>query len=340
MGSLMSTSPFDRSARAARVVLLAAAALTAAALVTGLAGPARAAYQGSDGKIAFVRHGDIYVIKSDGSGLAKLAGGGHDAGPRWSPDGQRIAYLDDGNLWLMNANGSHKSQITDAAPHVSDSRPSWSPNGRYLAFVATRRHHRYGYLTRYDTVTGKFASFTDTIAPEGLIKVAARPAPVAWSVKLPGYPILFEGAAAQCKSPFRHCLDLLGLSSQSQYKNGFPSLEYGHKSATRFTDPDWQPSPSGDPTTAFLATQEKCPGGHCTPVGINFELSASPILPGAYQAVFAPLGDELTYVMKVRGKQEIFTANAGPGAPPGADPHLLTPGSQPDWQPTAPFPPG
>jgi dipeptidyl aminopeptidase/acylaminoacyl peptidase len=136
--------------RAAGALAVGALALTG----VGLAGPARAAYLGSEGRIAFVRSGDIYSIEPTGAEVRLLAGGGHDSGPRWAPNGSRIAYLDDGNLWIMNANGSHKRQITSAAPGLTDGRPTWSPGGRYLAFVQTVRSARLGYLTRYDTVTG------------------------------------------------------------------------------------------------------------------------------------------------------------------------------------------
>src|SRR5579859_3413813 len=65
-----------------------AAALVAAAAPPSPAGqPAPLAYIGSDGRIAFVRNGNIFSIKPDGTGLAKLTHLGHASGPRWSPNG-------------------------------------------------------------------------------------------------------------------------------------------------------------------------------------------------------------------------------------------------------------
>lgn len=161
------------------------AGLTALGLLgTGLAGTAQAAYPGQDGLIAFVRGGAIYRIATDGSGLTPLTSDGRDSGPRWSPDGQQIAYLDRGNLWIMSASGHDQAQITRAAPAYTDARPSWSPNGRYLAFVKTRHGRAYGYLTRYNTVTRGFATFSVPYHSEAptvrQVKVTARPAPVAW----------------------------------------------------------------------------------------------------------------------------------------------------------------
>ncbi|MGH7738929.1 MAG: hypothetical protein ACREL1_02165, partial [bacterium] len=40
----------------------------------------------------------------------------------WSPDGKKIAYLLSGNLWVMNADGSHKTEISIAGVQS----PDWS----------------------------------------------------------------------------------------------------------------------------------------------------------------------------------------------------------------------
>ena len=319
---------------------LAAGALALAGV--GLAGPARAAYLGSEGRIAFVRSGDIYSIEPTGAGLRLLAGGGHDSGPRWAPNGSRLAYLDDGNLWIMNANGSHKRQITSAAPGLTDGRPTWSPSGRYLAFVQTARSARLGYLTRYDTVTGRFAAFTTTISPPGLIDVTARPGTaVAWAraidnVHTFGYFIIYEGAGRLCR-PHWFCLNALGLGHESQVGNGFPSAEDQTPAPTRLTDPDWFPIiPRFD--TDVLTTVESCTSGGCAHIGIELQILGAVILPGGYQAVYSPIGRHIAFVRDVRGRPEIYTTINNP-ATAASHARLLTAGRQPDWQPVSPFPP-
>lgn len=308
---------------------------------TGLTGVAQAAYRGSDGRIAFVRGGNIYSIRTTGTSLARLTKDGRASGPRWSPNGAKIAYLDDGNLWVMNANGSHKRRITDAAPGHTDGRPTWSPSGRYLAFVKTARHHSFGYLTRYDTVTHWFAAFTTMVNPPHLIRVTARPAAVAWARALnaaskPGYFILFNGARKLC-SATRFCLDALGMGHESQYRNGYPSAEDQTLKPERLVDPDWFPIDPAFATDA-LTTVESCTPLHCTHKGIALFITAPTILPGAYQAVFSPTGRQIAFVRKLRRVPEIYLsvndpANANPDA------KLLTAGTEPDWQPVAPFPP-
>lgn len=66
---------------------------------------------------------DVYLINRDGSGLQRLT---EDGGvlPVWSPDGSRIAFVKydhwgseeagDGQLWMMNADGTGKRQLTFA----------------------------------------------------------------------------------------------------------------------------------------------------------------------------------------------------------------------------------
>ncbi len=304
-------------------------------LSAGLAGTARAAYSGTDGRIAFVRGGDIYTIKPSGTGLVRLTSNGHSSGPRWSPAGKRIAFVRSGNLWVMNADGGHKTQLTHAAPVYTDARPTWSPNGRYLAFVKTGHGKPTGSLTRYDTITHTAVTFVTT-AESGALKVPALPAAVAWQLTEEGESaLLFESTAKLCGSSFRFCLAAVTFSSQSRYLGGDPSVEYGHANTTRFSDPDWYPRRPPF-ATGVIVSVAKCPAGApCTHVGIEpslrFPLPAT-VLPGSYQAVFAPDATRIAYVRDVSHSPTIFTtaSNASSRPRPGT---RLTTGTEPDWQP-------
>ena len=326
---------------ARRVAVAGSAALLAAVLsVTGLSSAAQAAYRGGNGLIAFVRAGNIYTVNPAhlAGSLVKLTTDGRASGPRWSPNGKQIAYIDRGNLWVMNANGSHKKRLTVAAPRYKASRPTWSPNGRYLAFVRTQRGHSYGYLTRYRFAARTISVFTTTINGH-LIRVAALPAPVAWAwARVPDNTLhasylAFEGAGRLCQHPHQYCLNLLGFPSQSGLSNGFPSALRA-PTTFRLTDPDWYPvNPVFD--TDLMTTLENCPGGHCTPAGVYLTLPPSPIpssaFPGAFQGVYAPSGSGLiAFVRDGHGRPVIYLAN------PRAGLVRLTGGSQPDWQPVVP----
>ena len=49
--------------------------------------------------------------------------------PAWSPNGERIAFVTRGDLWVADADGSHASLLVEHAD-----RPAWAPSGRRLAF--------------------------------------------------------------------------------------------------------------------------------------------------------------------------------------------------------------
>jgi Dipeptidyl peptidase IV (DPP IV) N-terminal region len=314
-----------------------AAAGSIALLGTFLAGTAQAAYPGTNGLIAFVRAGNIYTIKSSGAAksLTQLTSGGHDLGPRWSPNGKRIAYVHDGNLWVMRANGSHQTRLTDGAPKFTDSRPSWSPNGDYLAFVQTRRGHKYGHLLRYGLLSHTIRVFSTTVGSH-LVAVPALPAPVAWAWALTpsgtshASYIAYEGAAALCPTSTERCLNALGFAKQSQYKNGFPAALLITPSATRLTDPDWYPQ---NPKfgVSVMTTQEHCGlAGKCKPVGLALTIGAVPIITGAYQGVYSPTGTYIAYVHNLKGVPHVYVEFNGESIGGPVD---LGPGTQPDWQP-------
>lgn len=79
---------------------------------------------------------NIYLADSDGSHLAELGAG---YAPVWSPDKTRILFSDydrqgHPQILIMDANGSHKTQLTD---RPADSGPAdWSPDGQRIAFVS------------------------------------------------------------------------------------------------------------------------------------------------------------------------------------------------------------
>lgn len=95
----------------------------------------------ADGTIVFASDVDgdyeIYVMAPDGSDVEQLTrNGGDDLFPAWSPEGNRIAYVDarDGmRIVVMDGDGTHTREITDGP---EDEWPAWSPDGKRIVYEA------------------------------------------------------------------------------------------------------------------------------------------------------------------------------------------------------------
>jgi TolB protein len=97
--------------------------------------PARSAFPGRNGLIAFSTvGGEIATIRADGTGFRLLIPGSAEA-PAWSADGSQIAFMVSGahhRLAIAAADGSLMRFLTDASGN--DNQPSWSPDGRFIVF--------------------------------------------------------------------------------------------------------------------------------------------------------------------------------------------------------------
>ena len=91
-----------------------------------------------DGRtIVFDLLGDLYTLPIAGGIATRLTSGmAHDAQPRWSPDGTRIAYLSDrsgaDNIWIISADAKDTLQLSKTTDESYIS-PEWTPDGRYVA---------------------------------------------------------------------------------------------------------------------------------------------------------------------------------------------------------------
>ncbi|MFC3310563.1 amidohydrolase family protein [Blastomonas aquatica] len=95
--------------------------------------------------IVFDVLGDIYTMPVGGGSARRIAEGlAFDTHPRFSPDGSRIAFTSDrgggDNIWIMNADGSNKRQLTKETFRLLNN-PSWSPDGQY---IVARKHFTTG----------------------------------------------------------------------------------------------------------------------------------------------------------------------------------------------------
>ncbi|MCC7156360.1 MAG: serine/threonine-protein kinase [Bryobacterales bacterium] len=102
-----------------------------------------------DGKwLAFNSQGkkeDLFVMRTDGSSLRQLLNDeAKDRGPRWSPDGARIAFFSNRagrrwEIWTISPAGTDLQQRTRGET-VDSVWPVWSPDGRSLAYTVFGRN--------------------------------------------------------------------------------------------------------------------------------------------------------------------------------------------------------
>jgi Tol biopolymer transport system component/predicted Ser/Thr protein kinase len=84
---------------------------------------------------------EIWVCNSDGSGAQQLTSLGAEAGfPRWSPDGERIAFDSNAerqfDIYVISANGEKPQRLT--SDPSTDALPSWSSDGKWIYFRSDR----------------------------------------------------------------------------------------------------------------------------------------------------------------------------------------------------------
>lgn len=120
--------------------LLGLAALTLAiAAATCTAG----AFPGTNGKLAYIKAGQVWTVNPDGSGAKRLdpSGVGSAENPVWSADGTQIAFVSRyGEIVVANADGSGAKAITQIPQdegRACDHWPAWSPDGTQIAFSTT-----------------------------------------------------------------------------------------------------------------------------------------------------------------------------------------------------------
>ncbi len=88
------------------------------------------------------------MMDADGSHQTQITAGNgpnyRDSNvPEWSLDGQRIVFWSGferqyGEVWVMDADGSNRRQITDTPDPLNSDNPHWSPDGTKILFASNR----------------------------------------------------------------------------------------------------------------------------------------------------------------------------------------------------------
>jgi hypothetical protein len=82
-------------------------------------------------RLAIVFRGDVWAIDADGTHAAQLTRTeAREDEPTWAPDDRRAAYEREDGIWVVDADGSGAHRIVAAGTD-----PSWSPDGTRIAFA-------------------------------------------------------------------------------------------------------------------------------------------------------------------------------------------------------------
>ena len=315
----MSLVPSLTSVHRVRAAVVACLALVAAVLAVLTASPpAQAAYPGGDGRIAFVRGGQIYTMTQQGNDITRLTDRGTNSYPTWSPDGQRISFVRElggrTDVFVMNAWGHQKRNVTRSGD-VTSAGASWSPDGTRLVFArgtlqTIRSTAPFGQPTE---LLGRSTGGTcedDEAHPMFIDRFAA------WS---PDGATIAVFSHSDCEYDDR--IDLYDVASGEQRLfdvSGADCCGY-----LRWTDLFWGPDGSFGYTernTGEFGEDEDAP------TRIVYAGFAS--VDGDFQAAPSPSGRFLALVNASSGANKIIRARAD-----GSGRTVLTTGSQPDWQP-------
>jgi Tol biopolymer transport system component len=149
------------------------------------------------GQLAFVRAGEVFVMKPDGSGLQRLTRNHmREDAIAWSPDGQEIAFVRwrtggrSSSIFVMNANGSTERRLTppslwyDGLGNVP--YPVWSPDAKQIAFQWGK--YLYLYVMNADGSGRRKVARggTPTWSPDGGRIAFSGPAPAIYVVNSDG----------------------------------------------------------------------------------------------------------------------------------------------------------
>jgi WD40 repeat protein len=155
---------------------------------------------------------DLWVMNSDGTGRTQITFSGGISEPAWSPDGSTIAFALGNDIYLIDADGSNLTNVTNSP--AADQVPSWSPDVARIAFSTNR--------------DGNFEIYTMNVDGTGLQRVTSNSVPdrsPAWSPN--GTRIAFE------RNFDIWTMDAAG-GAETQVTTSFNSC---HR------HPDWQPLP-------------------------------------------------------------------------------------------------
>lgn len=164
------------------------------------------------GRLAYSWSGDIWTADPTGWDYRQVTHTTKAYHPSFSPNGQKIAYDDGQNIWVMQADGSNPTKLTNYPDAGYDggyaSTPCWSPDGLQIAYDCTNDGSPYYYHYRIWSMNADGTGQTCLIGG----KVYPDPDnPGYWKGDLPGIP---------CASPAWGSGGILSWEGGPYYESG------------------------------------------------------------------------------------------------------------------------
>lgn len=78
---------------------------------------------------------DLFLIDSTGSNLKNFKNSNvSQTNPQFNPEGRKISFIRDGQIWISNIDGSNEQQLTDIYTKVNEYK--WSSDGKKILFTS------------------------------------------------------------------------------------------------------------------------------------------------------------------------------------------------------------
>lgn len=210
---------------------------------------------------------DIYVMNADGTAQTNLTNDPDfpDHRPTWSPDGTRLTFAKHTAIYVMDADGSGQSLLSDNR----DSDPAWSPDGSRIAFGSNRGGPGQVYVMNADgsaqtnLSNNPHEDFDPAWSPDGtkLVFTSYRDDPNAGEVYVmnadgtdqtnrsndPGDDIQPAWSPDGTAITFASNRNAIPLKIYVMNADGSGQAVVSDKRTGFHTHPDWQPILGGDP---------------------------------------------------------------------------------------------
>jgi dipeptidyl aminopeptidase/acylaminoacyl peptidase len=116
-------------------------------------------------RAVFSYRGDLYTVATDGGALTRITKTkAAEVNPRFSPDANRIAFTQSGQIYVLNLKGGTWEQRTDIHAPATLTSFEWSPDGKQIAYSVQPRPERMMPLPNYSGEFVMAAPFERSVA--------------------------------------------------------------------------------------------------------------------------------------------------------------------------------